>query len=89
MTTQRFFADGGEPFLVFRVLCEMIVVDLNPQIRSAKNAGHFVAAKLPIEEEGYFLRLLLRDRVRSGSLLQSFPERSRNPSRVHRLIHLL
>jgi hypothetical protein len=34
-----------------RILSEMIVVNFDAETGGAKNAGHFVAAELPVEKE--------------------------------------
>ena len=48
-----------EPFLIARVLSEMIIVDFDIKVCITKNAGHLVAAKLPIQKESqlFFKRL--------------------------------
>jgi hypothetical protein len=45
------FTDGGQPLWIESVLSEMIVVYFDVETRCAKDRGHFVTAKLPVEKE--------------------------------------
>ena len=40
-----------EPFWIGSILREMLIVNFDFEISASKNAGHFVAAELPIEKE--------------------------------------
>jgi hypothetical protein len=45
------FTDSGQPLWIESVLSKMIVVYFDVETRRAKDRGHFVTAKLPIEKE--------------------------------------
>jgi len=40
-----------QPFWIGSILREMLIVNFDLEISASKNAGHFVAAELPIEKE--------------------------------------
>src|SRR5438477_11583872 len=40
-----------QPFWIGSILREMLIVNFDFEISASKNAGHFVAAELPIEKE--------------------------------------
>jgi hypothetical protein len=45
------FTDSGQPLWIESVLSKMIVVYFDVETGRAKDRGHFVTAKLPVEKE--------------------------------------
>ena len=49
--TIQFLSSERQPFWIGSILREMLIVNFDLEISASKNAGHFVAAELPIEKE--------------------------------------